>query len=215
TDVKIFDTAAGHEGVTVVAGARIILCTGSPPAGPPTETTCSTRDPIWVVPWLVTKPDGTTADKYLALFVQGEQHDSDGASNNLIRWHSDVVIYSGPSPLLIIDSTGAVQTAVNITVNGLSNPEPTNPLSAAAYVEVNDLKNLGTGDIYMRAAGGTITGGNHVPPPGSVDHYWGTFTFHDNWQTVTIINHSARDLVIDDIDVINRTAQPKVTEDTT
>ena len=83
-----------------------------------------------------------------------------------------MVIYSGPSPLLIIDSTGAVQTAVNITVNGLSNPEPTNPLSAAAYVEVNDLKNLGTGDIYMRAAGGTITGGNHVPPPGSVDNTW-------------------------------------------
>jgi hypothetical protein len=64
---------------------------------------------------------------------------------------------------------------------------------------VNDLTNDDTGDIWMDAASGRIDGGSVV---GS--HYWGTFTFHDNWQTVTILNHSARKLIIDDIDVINR-----------
>ncbi|HET7128249.1 MAG TPA: hypothetical protein VFJ93_04150, partial [Gaiellaceae bacterium] len=211
TNVTLKDLASGHEGVTVVTGPRITLCSGSAPSWPPLETNCSTRDPLHATPsWLV-----DNGDKYLALYVQGEAQSSDGSTNNVIHWNSDVVIYSGPSPLLIIDANGNVLTAVNIAANGLSNPEPGNALSGATYIEVNDLVNMGTGDIYMQAHNGTIDGGNHVPPPGSIDHFWGTFTFHDNWQTVTIINHSARDLVIDDIDPINRTARPKVTEDTT
>ena len=159
TDVKIFDTAAGHEGVTVVAGARIILCSGSPPAGPPTETTCSTRDPIWVVPWLVTKPDGTTADKYLGLFVQGEQHDSDGASNNLIRWHSDVVIYSRPSPLLSFitlseRSTSRLHTSRSVPEAGHGTACAGIITSIAPEVELYSVKVLGpnasgSGEMFL------------------------------------------------------------------
>src|SRR5262249_26201805 len=151
-----------------------------------------------------------TSDKYLALYVEGEEQSSDFDNrHNLIHWNSDVVIYAGPSPLLIINSGGTVETAVNIAANGLSNPEPGNTLAGAAYIEVNDLQNQDTGDVYMQSHSGTIDGGNHVVSPS--DHYWGTFSFRDNWKTVTIINHSTRDLVIDDIDVINRTRRPVVT----
>ncbi|HEX4526566.1 MAG TPA: hypothetical protein VH108_07475, partial [Gaiellaceae bacterium] len=218
TDVELTDLASGHEGVTVTTGPRITKCSTPTPAWPPLDANCSTRDAALVSAssWLV-----DNGDKNLALYVQGEQQSSDNDSkNNVVHWSSDVVIYAGPSPLLIIDSSGNVSTAVNIAANGLSNPNPTNDLcktgtspcaATVPYIEVNDMRNEDTGDIYMQAHDGTIDGGSHVTSP--TDHYWGTFTFRDNWKTVTIINHSARDLVIDNIDVINRTKQPKVTED--
>src|SRR5262249_36830669 len=233
TTGKLTDLASGHEGVTVVTGPRITGCSGSPPAWPPLESTCSTRDPAKVstASWMA-EPGETTimrpgladkGDKDLALYVQGEEQNSDNdTKNNVVHWSSDVIIYAGPSPLLIIDQNGNVLTAVNIAANGLSNPQPGNNLCSAGggacvgtvpYIEVNDMQNQDTGDIYMQAHDGNIDGGSHVTSPG--DHFWGTFTFRDSWQTVTIINHSTRDLVIDNIDVINRTKNPKVTEDTT
>ena len=66
----------------------------------------------------------------------------------------------------------------------------------------------------MQSHNGTIDGGNQVGSS-PTDHWWGTFSFRDNWKTVTIINNSTRDLVIDDIDVLNTTRRPIVTEDTT
>ena len=210
TDGELTDLASGHEGVTVTTGPRITQCTGSAPSWPPLETNCSTRDPLQVTSFLV-----HTSDKYLALYVQGEEQNSDYHNRtNVIHWNSDVVINAGPSPLLIIDSNGNVVTAVNIAANGLSNPEPGNALAGAAYIEVNDLVDQDTGDVYMQSHGGTIDGGNQIGVSPN-DHWWGTFSFRDNWKTVTIINHSTRDLVIDDIDVINRTRNPIVTEDTT
>ena len=87
--------------MTVTTGPRITKCAGSPPAWPPLEANCSTRDDAQVTSLLF-----TNSDKYLALYVQGEEHNSDFDNrSNAIHWHSDVVIYAGPSPLLIIDST--------------------------------------------------------------------------------------------------------------
>src|SRR5260370_39947762 len=55
-------------------------------------------------------------------------------------------------------------------------------------------------------AGNTIDGGSLVG-----GHYWGTFTFRENWNTVTEINQSTRQLIFDDITVINLTSKPTVT----
>ena len=115
------------------------------------------------------------------------------------------MINTGPSPLLHIGPDGKVVTSVNITANGEANPAPGSALALHPYVEVNDLINHDTGDVWMQSTGGTIDGGAVVGP-----HYWGTFTFRDNWKTVTILNKSSRDLVIDDIQVINASSAPKV-----
>ena len=49
-------------------------------------------------------------DTHLALYVQAEQtnSDADSAHRATIHWNSDVVIYAGPSPLLIIGPDGKV-----------------------------------------------------------------------------------------------------------
>ena len=202
TNVTLSNTATGHEGVTVFAGPRIVLCTGPRP-----DTTCTTRDPKWATPL-----DTSHGDKYLALYIQAEQTGGADTTNRNIVWKSDVVISAGPSPLLIVGPDGHVVTAVNITVNGISNPAPGDDLNLATtpVVEVNDLVNQDTGDVWMQSAGGNISGGVHETTPS--DHYWGTFNFRDNWKFVTILNQSARELVIDNIDVINRIRRPIVNE---
>ena len=135
------DTASGHQGMTVVAGPRIILGV-------------TTNDPLWATPL-----DTSTGDTHLALYVQAEQSniDNNGNSgptrNRKIHWNSDVVIYAGPSPLLIIGPDGKVLTSVNITANGVVNPAPGNALSGPAYVEVNDLTNDDSGNVWMQSLG--------------------------------------------------------------
>ncbi len=192
TNATLTDTASGHRGVTVYTSPRIVFGPGG-----------TTNDPA-----LATPLDTSTGDVALALYVQAEQPDTDAHTRNrTIHWSSDVVIYSGPDPYLLVGPGGDVVTSVNIRVNGVDNPAPGDALGAHPYIEVEDLRNHMTGDIWMQSAGGTIDGGAYVG-----GHYWGTFTFRDNWHTVTILNESDRQLVIDDIDVINRTANPVVTE---
>ena len=55
---------------------------------------------------------------YLALFGEGTDSnvsgtDGDPSHNRNIDWNSDVVIMSGPSPHLVVDSNGDIQTAIN------------------------------------------------------------------------------------------------------
>ena len=146
TNVTLSDTASGHQGVTVVAGPRIILGV-------------TTNDPLWATPL-----DTSTGDPALALYVQAEQTGSADTRHRAIHWNSDVVINSGPSPLLIIGPDGKVVTSVNITANGVVNPAPGNALGAHPYVEVNDLVNHMTGDVWMQSSGGAIDGGSLVTP---------------------------------------------------
>ena len=254
------DIAAGHRGVTVFAGARIVFgpggTTNDPALGTPLASgrnvTVSTTNGVAAIvatsgafaPGDVGRPisgpgipAGATIASWtdathvtlsanatgtgsgnavvgdpsmvgqiaIALYAQAEQSNSDGSGPRAIHWDSDVVVNSGPNPLLIIGPDGNVVTSVNIKANGVQNPAPGDPLGAHPYVEVNDLLNHDTGDVWMQSSGGTIDGGAVVGP-----HYWGTFSFRDDWKTVTILNESARDLIIDDIAVINASAAPKV-----
>ena len=63
----------------------------------------------------------------------------------------------------------------------------------------------------MQSTSGRIDGGTGTD---ASPHWWGTFYYRDNWQEVTILNHSDRDLVIDNIDPINRDVNlhPRVKE---
>jgi hypothetical protein len=196
THANLSDTASGHEGMTVTAGPRIL-------------EGVNTNDPALKTPLF-----DTTGDNSLALFVQANFTTVGGATNadsahRIVHWNSDVIVYSGPQPLLVIAPDGTVATAVNITANGVHNPAPGDALVANTFVEVNDIVNHDTGDVWMEGSE-AIDGGQMIST-----HYWGTFTFRQNYNTVTVINNSTgvhtRQLQLDNMTVINLNAQPQVT----
>ncbi len=190
--VSLSDVVSAHQGMTVYAGPRL---RGGPLVDVPSKS-------------------------FLVLYVQAEEYSNDASGPRAIHWNSDVVANAGASPSLVIDADGKVASAVNIRVNGVTDPAPGDPLGLHPYLEVEDLRNAGSADIWMTSVGGTIDGGSCVG--GANDngcklgttagtHYWGTFTFNMSWSSVTILNQSARRLVIDDIDPISRNATPTVT----
>ena len=197
--VSVTSAVYGHQGVVIHAGPRLIRgvnTSANAPASP-----------------LVTLPGQPNA-AHLVLYVQAENpsrvESTDGGitQSRTIDWNSDVVVNSGPAPYLLIDTQGKVVRAVNVTVNGVANPNIGTTYSGT--ITVGDIRNTGSGDIWMTSDNGTITGGCAASPaPGT--HCWGTFTFHENFSTVTLLNNSTFDLVVQDIDVINRTGQPHVT----
>ncbi|MDA8440737.1 MAG: hypothetical protein M0Z51_18020, partial [Propionibacterium sp.] len=189
----------GHHGVVVHAGPRLIT------SGAYQNTSANaTPSPLVVV------NDANAA--HLALYVQGENAGSLTDTGNTIgdtqtrsiTWNSDVVINSGPDPYLLIDSSGNVVKAVNVTVNGTPNPNIGTHYTGT--ITVGDIGNAGAGDIWMTSASGSIGGG--ISENG---HYWGTFTFHQNFRTVAILNNSNLDIVVQNIDVIDQTSLPHVT----
>ena len=78
--------------MTVYTSPRIVFGPGG-----------TTNDPA-----LATPLDTSTGDVALALYVQAEQPDTDAHTRNrTIHWSSDVVIYSGPDPYLLVGPGGA------------------------------------------------------------------------------------------------------------
>ena len=110
TNASLDDTASGHQGMTVVAGAADHPRSHDerPALGDAARHLHGRHAPRALRPGRAARtPTSTTR-------------------NRKIHWNSDVVIYAGPSPLLIIGPDGKVLTAVNIAANGVSNPAPGN-----------------------------------------------------------------------------------------
>ncbi|UZJ27066.1 hypothetical protein RHODO2019_19090 (plasmid) [Rhodococcus antarcticus] len=200
TNVSLNNTVAGHQGVTVYAGPRLVPGvneSANAPASP-----------------LVSNGDGK-----LVLYVQSENSggtvQNDHTSRN-VSWNSDVVVNSGPDPYLVVNPDGTVAVAINVTVNGVANPNIGAQLSGT--VTVGDIINSGSGDIYMTSNGGSINGGSCVGGSNGNQctggHYWGTFTFRQNFTSVTLINNSTLPMVVNNIDVIDERGTPKVTLNT-
>ena len=204
----LHNTAAGHEGVVVTAGPRL-------------EYGVNEEDP-----GLETPLKSITADKSLALYVEGQDENNvkDDHPSQHIEWNSDVIVYDGAAPFLRIGPGGEAAEAVNITVN-CAIPDPKNPScitdpgpKVALNGIVADISDSGAGEIQMDSTlngGGTISGGvcdatGESLGCASGNHHWGTFTFFDNYPEVTIINESLLTLQIDNIDVINTSSQPTV-----
>jgi hypothetical protein len=122
-----------------------------------------------------------------------------------IHWDADVVVGSGPAPELVVDASGHVVRATNVTVNGVANPAPgANAVGANGKIEVADIVNDDLGEIVFQARS-EISGGTAIGR-----HFWGTFTFDDGFDAVRITNESNKDLVLKTIDVVNANAQPHV-----
>ena len=148
-NINLHNTAAGHQGVVITASPRLIFGVN--------ERDHSLDSPLV-----------SNSDANLALYVEAQDESNvvDNHPSHAIHWYSDVIIYSGPSPILVIASNGTVQQAVNISANGVSNPAPGDALGAHPYVEVNDLverqhrrhlDGLGRRNDRRRHSGGRLT----------------------------------------------------------
>jgi hypothetical protein len=176
-----FTTAVDAEaGATVFAGPR--------PAGTP------------LVPTFTDFP-------FLALYVQAQ--DPGVAAANLaqsrtITWNANVTINSGQDPLLVIDSSGKITTADNVTVSDGTLAGPIVPLGGfitSGTAVVHDISGAQIGQAYF-VGDNSVTNSAHNPPY-PANHPYPLFTFDYAFRKVTIINHSANALEIHGIDVVS------------
>jgi hypothetical protein len=139
----------------------------------------------------------------LALFVQAADVNlKDGSEDRTVTWAANVSILSGPAPELVVDENGNIVRAVNVSVND-GGVIKTSGQIVGNVVDVNHITGGPGGQVLMQADD-HITGGSVTP----------LFDFIDNYDHVRIINLSARDLVLNGIDVINPGLPPLVHLDT-
>ena len=105
---------------------------------------------------------------------------------NSIDFDSDVIILAGRNPLLIIDEAGNIAKQVNVTAT-----------VGANTVTVDPIMNMHPGNVIFATGGDGTTVGSG-----------GLWEFQDNFERVTLLNFSKKDLVVDDINVINTTVDP-------
>jgi hypothetical protein len=138
-------------------------------------------------------------DRHHALFDIGDEHTTNVFSlARNIDWNSDVFLTAGPSPTLVIDASGQVTQAQNISYT-----------VTASQIIVNDIffTDPGTALFTIKNVDGT-----GAPTP-QITGTQSTFGFQENFDNVTITNASYKNLVINNIDPVNRTTIPEVTID--
>jgi hypothetical protein len=118
----------------------------------------------------------------------GDEHGDRLQQSGTVDISSDVTILSGRSPYLEIGALGELVKAVGVTYT-----------SSDTAITVDDIVNPGPGKVLITAT----TGAAHINGTG------GTWTFSDTLSKVTIINRSAKDLVLRNITVAN-SAVPEV-----
>ena len=176
-------------------------------------------------------PDSTDLDR-LAFFVdnangllndQRDGHDSkrslasgSGSENGYgiktnaeIDFDSNVVILSGRSPLLIVNSCGAgcatIATAINVSVwDGSGSPAKTTGVISSPTIYVNDIVNRTPGQVYFRtyndaSVKGLIGGGETAHSIATS----GTWEFRGGFEQVVIVNNSDKPLEVHSIRVFN------------
>ena len=111
-----------------------------------------------------------------------------------IKWDADVVLQSGPSPHLVVDSFGTVQTAVNVTVDG---GHGVGYLTGTTF-NVDDIINDDRGQAMFKSNGSATIEKAAAGFP--------LFTFRDTYRNVTLTDQSSHNMVVHRIEVINKTA---------
>ncbi|MCI0455675.1 MAG: autotransporter-associated beta strand repeat-containing protein [Gemmataceae bacterium] len=114
-----------------------------------------------------------------------------------ITWNANVTVLSAPTAELVIDESGSVAfRTANVTVTDTGSRIIVNPIT-------NNRAGVIRFDIEAIAGedDGIITGSS------------ATFTFRDTLENVRIVNRSTKELEINSIDVVNRTAVPTITID--
>ena len=144
----------------------------------------------------------------LALFVESDYSDMPGASNSEkiggdkitrgITWNSDVVVFGGQAPELVIDADGKIKTAIGVTVD---TPPKGRDGAVSGDFTVNDIANPGAGQVLFLSNGGVIDGS-------ASPSQWSRFEFRDNLEKVTLTNYSPYSMTVNDINVLNDQSQP-------
>src|SRR5262249_52105327 len=129
--------------------------------------------------------------------------------DRLIDWSANVVILDGPSPTLVVGADGAIQTAINVSVNGPNHAHGDHTITNSAvnsngHVNVDDITNMDPGDIQFTT--NSTDGDTHIKHTQATP----TFTIRDTYDSVTIVNNSAHRLVINNIFVQNTGGTPQV-----
>ena len=190
-------TVQADQGVTVNAGARV---PGDPALQPipPTDTNNSSNSQNNL---------GSLALYSAALDNNISGNAGNPGTNHTIDWNSNVVITSGPSPTLIINANGIIQTAIDM---GPGFTPGTSAVNAQGDIVVPDIVNENPGDIWFVT--GTGTSPETAGYSGSITHSQTTptFTFSQTLSTVTITNNSPHELIIQNINVAATTGVPQV-----
>ncbi|RRS02329.1 LEPR-XLL domain-containing protein, partial [Aquabacterium soli] len=114
-----------------------------------------------------------------------------------ITFNADVVLMAAPTPRLVVDANGNIVEAVGVTAS-----------VDATRIVVDNIDNNGKVG-KARFAANAITVGN-LPILGVIDGDQGTLTVEHSFETVEILNYSAKDLWVQGINPIDRTGRAKV-----
>jgi hypothetical protein len=114
-----------------------------------------------------------------------------------IAWNSDVFLTAGPAPRLVIDAAGNVTEATNVSY-----------MQTATEFLVQDISfnDQGTAHFFTNDVGDGA-------PQGTLAGSQSTFNFQENYDTVTILNASTKNVEVINIDPVNRLTSPEVTID--
>ncbi|MGH3371602.1 MAG: hypothetical protein ACRDPR_16545, partial [Nocardioidaceae bacterium] len=115
-----------------------------------------------------------------------------------IDWESTAILLGEPNPEIEIDASGTVVKLVNITgYDGAGSP-----LVVGGTVGAGDIT---LDDIIYDQGGNVLFSANDVGDNGPNSEIWGNaaiFDFQETWDHVTIVNRSAHDIYVMDIDVV-------------
>ncbi|MEL7227211.1 MAG: hypothetical protein AAGL17_20845, partial [Cyanobacteria bacterium J06576_12] len=149
-------------------------------------------------------------------FGSGETEGQNNA-NQRIFWESTVTMAGAPSPEVVVNAAGEVEKLVNATVQQLQKGgQLSGPLAVGDVIAPD--ATIVVGDIaYSGAAQSTLfkaTDLTNFNPLSIISGYAGKFKYDQTYDSVDITNFSDRRLLVNDIDVVNRTdTQPKITID--
>ena len=138
--------------------------------------------------------DTTDLSVLTSLALLAEINSPDSGSTRSITWNADVVLQSGPSPTLVVNSDGTVTKAVNVSVDGGHGVG----YATGGTFQVDDIVNDDRGQAIFKSNGSATI----AETPGG----YPLFTFRDTYKTVTLTNESDHNMQVGQVIVANRTA---------
>ena len=112
-----------------------------------------------------------------------------------ICFNSDVLIGAPIDAQMIVDSAGVVQQLDHVTINDGANPVLEGQTVTTGTIVVEDIVNNSPGTVHLNAPTGYVT-------------RFSEMRFLNAFQEVLLRNDSAKDMFINDIDVVNKSEPP-------
>ncbi len=138
----------------------------------------------------------------IALYVDAEDSGVSATESRTVVWNANVNLIDGVSPILVIGPNGNIVQASGLSVNdGPGNPTQTSGQITSSTIVVNDLAAANTGQALFVGANSVTNSANNPYP---------VFNVSNDYQAITIINQSSKDLEIQNIETATGTSTPMV-----